>query len=564
MFPATPGLAAEGDILVADFNAFSGSNGGVMRVNPITGARTRVSENDAPMGAPHFFNPGDVALEADGNLLVADYDAFADMGGGLIRVDPATGMRTTLSANGAPAGGPSFSAPSGMAVAPNGNILVVDRSAFGGGGGVIRVDQTTGARTPVSENAAPAGLPNFEEPAGIALAPNGDILVADENAFGGSGGIIRVDPVTGARTTLSANGSPAGGPSFEQPVSIAIAPGGDLFVIDEDAYGGTGGVMRVDATTGARTTISANGEATGGALFRQPYGIALAPSGHILVADFDAFDDAGGLLRVDPTTGARTVLSSNGAPAGGPQFVDPIGIALMPAPRTTAPPGVTPRKPGGTLRPRRSRHQLGACAAQHLHRSPRNLLPLPAQRGRPRDVRHRAPSEGPPCREAVPEGDAGEKESPVMHPPRARRQLLAGRRGGQQRQALSRRAARPPAARGALPRHAEGERRRAERVAAGAAALSRGQSAVGRHGSGVGVGGYGSASGVGVRSASGVKGYAAWVALLRSLALWAGSPTGSPKGSGVGGASDGFGGKHPGLTRYSDAKSGWFPRSSAE
>jgi DNA-binding beta-propeller fold protein YncE len=345
MFPATPGLAAEGDILVADFNAFSGSNGGVMRVNPASGARTRLSENDAPMGAPHFFNPGAVALEADGNLLVADYDAFPDMGGGLIRVDPATGMRTTLSANGTPAGGPSFSAPSGMAVAPNGDILVVDRSAFGGGGGVMRVDRTTGARTPVSENAAPAGLPNFEEPAGIALAPNGDILIADENAFGGSGGIIRVDPMSGARTTLSANGSPAGGPSFEQPVSIAIAPGGDLFVVDEDAYGGTGGVMRVSATTGARTTISANGEATGGALFRQPYGIALAPSGHILVADFDAFDDAGGLLRVDPGTGARTVVSSNGAPAGGPQFVDPIGIALMPPPRSTAPPVVTPRKP---------------------------------------------------------------------------------------------------------------------------------------------------------------------------------------------------------------------------
>jgi hypothetical protein len=348
MLPLPPSHAADGDIIVADFNAFSGSNGGVMRVNPTSGARTRLSENDAPMGAPHFFNPGDVALEADGNLLVADYDSFADMGGGLIRVDPVTGLRSTVSANGAPAGGPSFSAPSGIAVAPGDDILVADRQAFGGGGGVIRVDPTTGDRTRVSENANPPGLPNFVEPAGIALAPNGDILVADEDAFEGFGGIIRVDPATGARTTLSASGEPAGGPSFLQPVGIAVAPNGDLLVTDEDAYGGTGGVMRVDATSGARTTISANAAPVGGTLFGQPYGIALAPSGQILVADFEAFDGAGGLLRVDPTTGARTVVSSNGAPAGGPQFVDPIGIALMPATRGTPPPKLVPRTPAAS------------------------------------------------------------------------------------------------------------------------------------------------------------------------------------------------------------------------
>ena len=44
----------------------------------------------------------------------------------------------------------------------------------------------------------------------------------------------------------------------------------------------------------------------------------------ILVADEDAFGGSGGVIRVDPTTGAQTVVSSGG------NFVDPVGIAVVP------------------------------------------------------------------------------------------------------------------------------------------------------------------------------------------------------------------------------------------
>lgn len=339
---APPAGAAPGDVLVTDFNAFPDGGGGVIRVDPVTGARTTLSANGAPPGGPGFADPAGLALAPGGEVLVADLNAFGGPGG-VIRVDPRTGARTTLSENLMPFGGPSFHDPSGIAIDGNGDLLIADRSAFeGSSGGVIRVSRETGVRTAVSHNAAPAGGPSFVEPAGIALAPNGDILVTDEDAFAGSsGGVIRVDPVTGARTVVSANGAPAGGPSFVEPVGVVLAPDGDLLVVEEDGFAdAAGGVIRVDPTTGARTLVSANDAPAGAPSFRQPYGIALSSDGAALVADFDAFPGSGGgVIRVDPVSGARRAVSALDEPAGGPSFVDPLGIA------------VTPRAPGSTPAP---------------------------------------------------------------------------------------------------------------------------------------------------------------------------------------------------------------------
>ncbi len=352
---ATPAAAAPGDILVADFNAFPDGGGGVIRVDPVTGARTILSANGAPRTGPGFADPAGMALAPGGEVLVADLNAFGGPGG-VIRVDPVTGARTTLSENLAPLGGPSFEDPSGIALDGNGDLLITDRSAFGGSsGGVMRVDRETGVRTAVSHNDAPAGGPSFVEPVGIALAPNGDIYVTDEDAFAdNSGGVIRVDPVTGARTVVSANGAPAGGPSFVEPVGVLLGPDGDLLVVEEDGFAdASGGVIRVDPTTGARTTVSANAAPAGSPSFRQPYGIALASDASLLVADFDAFPGSGGgVIRVDPVSGARRVVSALDEPAGGPSFVDPVGIAVIPgAPVTTPAPPLPPAAGRDTVAP---------------------------------------------------------------------------------------------------------------------------------------------------------------------------------------------------------------------
>jgi hypothetical protein len=158
-------------------------------VDPATGARSLVSANDSPPGGPEFFNPEAVTLAPDGSLLAVDSDAFADSGGGVIRVDQSSGMRTPVAANGAPAGGPDFRDPRRLAVDPSGAFLVADSAALANrGGGVIRVDPRTGARTAVSGNGAPSVGPSFVKPSGIAVIPVPQQPGADPGDPGDPGG----------------------------------------------------------------------------------------------------------------------------------------------------------------------------------------------------------------------------------------------------------------------------------------------------------------------------------------------------------------------------------------
>ena len=323
--------AASADIVVADRDAFGGT-GGLIRVDPAKGARRTVSENTSPPGGPSFVDPRDVVLAPNGDMLVTEQEGFVGAGGGVIRVNPVTGARTTVSENANPSGGPSFVDPFGIALSANGDILVADQNAFGGGGGVIRVDPVTGVRTTVSDNTS-AGTA-FVAPWGIIELANGDILVADAASPDSGGGVIRVNPTTGARTILSANGSPMGVPTFSDPIQLALAANGDVLVTDSDAFGGGGGVIRVDPVTGVRTTVSENAAPTGGPNFVSPIGVDLAANGDILVAGFTDVDPGGGVTRVNPQTGSRSTVSENPSPAGGPTFAFPSGIAVEP-PETT-------------------------------------------------------------------------------------------------------------------------------------------------------------------------------------------------------------------------------------
>ncbi len=316
-----PPICVTTDVYVTDNSAFGANNGGLIHVSKADGARNSLSENNNPVGGPDFETPWGMTSDTNGDLLVAEQAMVGTTPPGLIRVDRATGVRTLISNNTTPAGGPDFSTPSGVAVESDGSILVADLSAFpkGGGsaGGVIRVDPTTGTRTTVSRNGSPAGGPSFSGPMDIAVAANGDIYVA--NTFGNN--IIKVDPVTGARTLISRNNSPAGGPSFVWPWGMTIAPDGDILISDSSAFGGDGGIIRVDPATGSRTTLSSNTSPAGGPSFDHPGDLIVDKCGNILVSD----SGAESIYQVDLTTGARTTVSDNTS-AGSPAYAWPMGI----------------------------------------------------------------------------------------------------------------------------------------------------------------------------------------------------------------------------------------------
>jgi VCBS repeat-containing protein len=180
--------------------------------------------------------------------------------------------------------------------------VVLDREAFGFTGGVFRVDPVSGAQTTVTSGGS------FEGVEGVALEADGDILVTSSGlGSGGPSSVIRVDPVSGSQTTVSTGGD------FDDPRGIAVEADGDILVADQLADG----VIRVDPVTGTQTTVSSGGS------FVTPYGVTLEADGDILVADLSAFNGNGAVFRVDPVSGAQTTVSMGGSMRG------PNGIAVV-------------------------------------------------------------------------------------------------------------------------------------------------------------------------------------------------------------------------------------------
>lgn len=322
----TPCLVT-GDIFVSDATAFGVNNGGVIWVDSPTGTRGTLSENNNPVGGPDLETPNAIAFETGGSIVVTDSWSVAGVRiPSVVRIDANTGTRTLVSNNASPAGGPAFVEPHGIAVEADGSILVSDISAFPQfNGGVIRVNPVTGARTTLSRNSAPVGGPRFDNAWDLVVAPNGDIYVIDDNPNAG-GEVIRIDPVTGARTLISDNTNPAGGPAFVWPWGIALEADGDILISDKEAFGGSGGIIRVDPATGVRTTVSKNTAPAGGPLFQSPGDLFVEFCGDILVTD----QFANAVFRVDSATGVRTTVSDNASP-GSPNFSWAWGIAARAA-----------------------------------------------------------------------------------------------------------------------------------------------------------------------------------------------------------------------------------------
>ena len=89
----------------------------------------------------------------------------------------------------------------------------------------------------------------------IAAAPDGSLLMVEWASGKTPTRIVRLNPATGAVTTVSAGGK------LKTPNGLAVAPSGDLIVAD-----GTSGILRIAPSTGAQSTIGAVTGATAVAL----------------------------------------------------------------------------------------------------------------------------------------------------------------------------------------------------------------------------------------------------------------------------------------------------------
>jgi glucose/arabinose dehydrogenase len=126
--------------------------------------------------------------------------------------------------------------------------------------------------------------------------------------------LLRIDRRSGLPTVLTTFDPPC------RPVGLAVEPTGQILVTDAVSADGTGRVLRVDPTTMNKTvTVLSAGQ-----FFRAPWGIAIDHNGSILVSDHEAFGHKGGVIRVHPQTGDQTKVSAGG------MLVSPLMIALVP------------------------------------------------------------------------------------------------------------------------------------------------------------------------------------------------------------------------------------------
>ena len=275
-------------------------------------------------GAVFFNNPRAIGEEPNGNIIVADFSS-----GHIVRIDRQTGDRTVLSDNNNPDQGPVFSQAAGVAILPNGRIFVSDL-VFNN---VYEIDTVTGQRTVVSDEK------NFQirQPFGITEGiVNGKrmIVVADTGSpeDGGVVGPVLMDPDTGEVIPIPVpadNDVHYNDPRSVDVVVHAGAENGESDIIMGNF--GQGTIVRVNPTTGKRTIVSqSHGKQIigDGPAFVSITDISMSRDGKSVLV-LDLAQEA--VFDVDLVTGNRVSVSrSYGEQAGsGFNMLNPHGIQTV-------------------------------------------------------------------------------------------------------------------------------------------------------------------------------------------------------------------------------------------
>ena len=320
------------------------NNSTIRRITPagavttLAGAAGQTGGADGGGASARFFYPAGIAVDAAGNLYVADLDNSAvrkvTAGGSVSTLAGSAGNSGSVDGQG---GAARFNHPSAVAVDGAGFVYVIDTSnqtvrEISPGGSVSTLAGSPGVGGSTDGNGAAA---NFFYPGGIAATGSGVLYVADTGNH-----TVRAMASPGAVTTLAGaagrkgdTDGTAGQALFAYPYGVAVDGSGHLYVCDSG-----NNTIRVVTTAGVVTTLAGSGGvpagsadgAGGAARFNSPASVAVDGAGNVYVAD-----SGNSTIRKIAPSGAVTTLAGAAGSAGSSdglgaaaRFNTPEGVAV--------------------------------------------------------------------------------------------------------------------------------------------------------------------------------------------------------------------------------------------
>jgi uncharacterized protein (TIGR03437 family) len=322
------------------------SNDGV--ITTVAGNGTQGNGGDGGLAtSAQLFYPSDVALDASGNLYIADTSnaCIRKVSNGVITtVAGGGGVLGVLGDNG-PATSATFNGPEGVAVDAAGNLYIAD--AEGNrvrmvSNGVITTVAGVGpvgnGNSGYSGDGGPAATAQVSVPTGVAVDSAGILYIADSynnRIRAVVNGVIRTvagsGPAGYTYGGYSGDNGPAASAQLTYPRGAAVDSAGNVYFADSNnnrIRRVSNGVITTVAGNGTAGFSGDNGPATSAEL-NAPYGVALDSAGNLYIADHANYrvrKVSNGVITT--VAGNGTTYGGYGGPATSAGLNEPTGVAV--------------------------------------------------------------------------------------------------------------------------------------------------------------------------------------------------------------------------------------------